>query len=103
MRKVSSFVLVAGLILAATGFGVWAASRTTNPANVDTHGVLPVGGRMSVLPPVSGAAGVARPWVRAALARSGRIQPAVGQTAAIPCYRLNAHERSSGKEKVASR
>jgi hypothetical protein len=52
MHKISSFVILVNLILAATGFGVWAASRTTNPANVDTHGGPPVGGRISVLPPV---------------------------------------------------
>jgi hypothetical protein len=46
------FVMVAGLILAAAGVGVWAASRTTNHANVDTHEGLPVGGHISVLPPV---------------------------------------------------
>ena len=34
MRKISSFVIVVSLILTATGFGVWAASRTTNQANV---------------------------------------------------------------------
>jgi hypothetical protein len=53
MRKISSFVIVVSLILVATGFGVWAASRTTNHANVqDTHGGFPVGGRLSIMPPV---------------------------------------------------
>jgi hypothetical protein len=53
-----SFVIVAGLILAATGIGVWAASRTTNHAkagakavNVEREGV-PVGGGLFVMPPV---------------------------------------------------
>ena len=45
MRRIT-FVMVAGLILAAAGFGVWAASRTTNHANVA------VGGYISVMPPV---------------------------------------------------
>jgi hypothetical protein len=45
------FVMIAGLILAAAGIGVWAAS-TTNHANVDTHEGLPVGGHIAVLPPV---------------------------------------------------
>ena len=53
MRKISSFVIVVGLILTATGFGVWAASRTTDHVNVqDTHGGFPVGGRLSIMPPV---------------------------------------------------
>lgn len=30
MRKISSFVIVASLILAAVGIGVWAASTTTS-------------------------------------------------------------------------
>ena len=50
--RISSFVIVVSLILTATGFGVWAASWTTDHANVDTHGGPPVGGHISVLPPV---------------------------------------------------
>jgi hypothetical protein len=58
MRKISSFVIVASLILAATGIGVWAASRTTNNAKAgakavkveDTHEGTPVG--LFVMPPV---------------------------------------------------
>jgi hypothetical protein len=45
------FVMVAGLILAAAGIGVWAASMT-NHANVNTHEGPPAGGHISVLPPV---------------------------------------------------
>ena len=61
MRKVSSFVLVAGLILAATGFGVWAASRTSHHAKAGAKGVhvedpreggIPVGGGLFVVPTV---------------------------------------------------
>jgi hypothetical protein len=53
MRKISSFVIVVSLILAATGFGVWAASRTTDHVNVqDTHAGYPVGGRLSIMTPV---------------------------------------------------
>ena len=54
MRKISSFVIVVSLILAATGFGVWAASRTTNQANVtveDTREGIPVSD-LFVMPPV---------------------------------------------------
>lgn len=53
MRKISSFVIVVGLILAATSFGVWAASRTTNQANVnveDTREGTPVGGGLFAMP-----------------------------------------------------
>ena len=35
--RISSFVIVVSLILTATGFGVWAASWTTDHANVDTQ------------------------------------------------------------------
>ncbi len=35
MRKISSFVIAVNLILAATAIGIWAASRTTNQANVN--------------------------------------------------------------------
>jgi hypothetical protein len=38
MRKISSFVIVVSLILAATGFGVWAASRTTDVEGMDDPG-----------------------------------------------------------------
>ncbi|HET9538403.1 MAG TPA: hypothetical protein VFP43_24150 [Mesorhizobium sp.] len=52
MRKLGSFVIAVSLILAATGIGVWAASRTTHQANVDVedtrHGI-PVG-RLLVMP-----------------------------------------------------
>jgi len=53
MRKISSFVIAVNLILAATGIGVWAASRTTNQANVnieDAREGTPVGGGLFVLP-----------------------------------------------------
>jgi hypothetical protein len=52
MRKIGSVVIVVGLILAATGIGVWAASRTTSQANVnveDTRHGIPVG-RLLVMP-----------------------------------------------------
>jgi hypothetical protein len=54
MRNLNLFVIVASLILAATGIGVWAASRTTNHVNVqDTYGGgSPVGGGIFVAPPV---------------------------------------------------
>jgi len=32
MRKISSLIVIASLIMAATGIGVWAASATTNQA-----------------------------------------------------------------------
>lgn len=59
MRSISSFVIV-GLILAATGIGVWAASRTTNHAKAGAKAVnventregVPVGGGLFVMPPV---------------------------------------------------
>jgi len=51
--RISSFVIVVSLVLTATGFGVWAASRTTDHVYVqDTHGGFPVGGRLSIMPPV---------------------------------------------------
>ena len=52
MRKLGSLVIVASLILAATGIGVWAASRTTHQAKVnveDAREGSPVG-RMLVMP-----------------------------------------------------
>ena len=60
MRSISSFVIVVGLILAATGIGVWAASRTTNHAKAgakavnveDTREGVPLGGGLFVMPPV---------------------------------------------------
>jgi ABC-type uncharacterized transport system permease subunit len=39
MRMISSFVIVVSLILAATGIGIWAASRTTNHAKAGAKGV----------------------------------------------------------------
>jgi len=53
MHKIGSIVIAVGLILAATGIGVWAASRTTHQANVhveDTREGLPVG-RLRIMPP----------------------------------------------------
>ena len=51
--RISSFVIVVSLTVTATGFGVWAASRTNNHVNVqDTHGGFPVGGRLSIMPSV---------------------------------------------------
>ena len=48
MRQITlPFVMVAGLVLAAAGFGVWAASRTTNH-----HANVAVSGHISVMPPV---------------------------------------------------
>jgi len=46
MRKISSLVVIASLIAAATGVGVWAASATTNQAVnvVDSRGAIPVEG-----------------------------------------------------------
>ena len=60
MRSISSFVIVVGLILAATGIGVWAASRTTNHTKAGAKAVnventregVPVGGGLFVMPPV---------------------------------------------------
>jgi uncharacterized protein YraI len=54
MRKLNSLaVVVAGLILAATGIGVWAASRSTNHTNVNVEsGGAPVGGGLFIMPPV---------------------------------------------------
>jgi hypothetical protein len=61
MRRLSSFAIVVGLILAVTGFGVWAASRTTHHAKVagakgvyvedPRDGAIPAGG-LSVTPPI---------------------------------------------------
>jgi hypothetical protein len=52
MRKIGSIVIAVGLILAATGIGVWAASRTTHQANVHVedarHGIAV--GRLLVIP-----------------------------------------------------
>ena len=60
MCKISTFVIVASLILAATGIGVWAASRTANQAKAsaktvnieDTREGIPVGGGPFVMLPV---------------------------------------------------
>lgn len=60
MCKISTFVIVASLILAATGIGVWAASRTANHATASTKTVhvedtsegIPVGGGPFVKLPV---------------------------------------------------
>ena len=52
MRKLGSFVIAVSLILAATGIGVWAASRTTHQAKVnveDAREGAPVG-RILVAP-----------------------------------------------------
>jgi hypothetical protein len=38
MRRISSFVIVVGLILAATGIGVLAASRTAHHTNAGAKG-----------------------------------------------------------------
>jgi len=39
MHKISSLVVIASLIMAATGIGVWTASATTNKSvNVVDHG-----------------------------------------------------------------
>ena len=54
MRKLGSLAIVASLILAATGIGVWAASRTTHQAKVnveDAREGSPVG-RVRVMPMV---------------------------------------------------
>jgi hypothetical protein len=60
MRRISLFVIVANLIVAATGIGVWAASRTTNhekPAAKSVHvedpreGGIPVGS-LFFMPPL---------------------------------------------------
>ena len=37
MRKLGSLAIFASLILAATGIGVWAASRTTHQAKVNVE------------------------------------------------------------------
>jgi hypothetical protein len=54
MRDISSFAIAVGLILAATAFGVWAASRVhqPNPQAEDLHQGTPVGGGLYVIPPV---------------------------------------------------
>jgi hypothetical protein len=49
--RISSFAIVVALIVAATGFGVWAAART-NPHDEDLHHGSPVGGGLFVVPPV---------------------------------------------------
>jgi hypothetical protein len=49
--RTSSFAIVVVLIVAATGFGVWAAART-NPHDEDPHHGSPVGGGLFVVPPV---------------------------------------------------
>ena len=51
--RTSSFAIVVALIVAATGFGVWAAARTAHqgdPHNQDLGS--PVGGGVFVMPPV---------------------------------------------------
>jgi hypothetical protein len=53
--RTSSFAIVVALIVAATGFGVWAAARTAhheNPHDQDLHHGSPVGGGLFVMPPV---------------------------------------------------
>ena len=53
MRKISSFVINVGLILATTAIGVWAASRTTNHVNVeDTREAVPASGGLFIMPSV---------------------------------------------------
>jgi hypothetical protein len=39
MRRITSFVIVVSLILAATGIGVWAASRTSDHAKAGAKSV----------------------------------------------------------------
>jgi len=54
--RISSLAIVVALIMAATGFGVWAASRTVahheDPHGEDLHHGTPVGGGVYVMPPV---------------------------------------------------
>jgi hypothetical protein len=53
--RISSFAIVVALIVAATGFGVWAASRTAHhgdPHDEELHHGTPVGGGVYVMPPV---------------------------------------------------
>jgi hypothetical protein len=53
--RISSFAIVVALIVAATGFGVWAAAMTAhheNPHGEDLHHGNPVGGGLFVVPPV---------------------------------------------------
>jgi hypothetical protein len=50
--RTSSFAIVVALIVAATGFGVWAAART-NPHDEDLHHGSPVGGGVFELTPVN--------------------------------------------------
>ena len=54
MRKISPLVIVASLILAVAGVGVWTASTTTNHAKAvnveDTREGKPVGGGLFVMP-----------------------------------------------------
>ncbi len=49
--RISSFVIVVALIVAATGFGVWAASRTAHNGDPHNEGT-PVGGGIYVMPPI---------------------------------------------------
>ena len=52
--RISSFAIVVALILAATGFGVWAASRTAhNGHDEDLRHGTPVGGGIYILPPIN--------------------------------------------------
>jgi hypothetical protein len=53
VRNISSFVIIVGLILAVTGFGVWAASMTPYRVKAhveDTRGAIPIGGLFLVNP-----------------------------------------------------
>ena len=60
MCKISTFVIAASLIMAATGIGVWAASRTANHEKAsaktvtveDTREGIPLGGAPFVKLPV---------------------------------------------------
>ena len=51
--RTSSFAIVVALIVAATGFGVWAAARTAHHGDPHDKDLgSPVGGGLFVLPPV---------------------------------------------------
>jgi hypothetical protein len=58
MRKISRFAIVASLILAAAGIGIWTAAKTTNHAKAGAKAVdveytrerIPVGGGLFVMP-----------------------------------------------------
>ena len=49
--RISTIAIVVALIVAATGFGVWAASRTADDGD-DLHHGTPVGGGIYIMPPV---------------------------------------------------